>query len=64
MAAVKRDYYEVLGVSRDADSEAIRRAFHGLARDWHPDVAESPDAEKRFREAWAMARADSFQPAG
>jgi molecular chaperone DnaJ len=50
MAAVKRDYYEVLGVDRDADVDAIRRAFHALARDWHPDVAESPDAEERFRE--------------
>ena len=50
MAVVKRDYYEVLGVSRDADADSIRRAFHGLARDWHPDVAEAPDAEARFRE--------------
>jgi molecular chaperone DnaJ len=50
VAVVKRDYYEVLGVSRDADADAIRRAFHSLARDWHPDVAESPDAEARFRE--------------
>jgi len=48
--AVKRDYYEVLGVDRDADIEAIRRAFHALARDWHPDVADVPDAEERFRE--------------
>ena len=50
MAAVKRDYYEVLGVSREADGDAIRRAFHALARDWHPDVADSPDAGERFRE--------------
>jgi molecular chaperone DnaJ len=50
MAAVKRDYYEVLGVERDADEVAIKRAFHGLARDWHPDVAEAPEAEARFRE--------------
>lgn len=50
MAAVKRDYYEVLGLPRDADEEAIKRAFHALARDWHPDVADSPDAEERFRE--------------
>lgn len=47
---MKRDYYEVLGVDRDADVEAIRRAFHALARDWHPDVADVPDAEERFRE--------------
>jgi molecular chaperone DnaJ len=47
---MKRDYYEVLGVSRDADEDTIRRAFYRLARDWHPDVAEVPDAEGRFRE--------------
>jgi molecular chaperone DnaJ len=50
VAVVKRDYYEVLGVSREADPDAIKRAFHGLARDWHPDVADAPDAEARFRE--------------
>jgi molecular chaperone DnaJ len=50
VAALKRDYYEVLGVDREADGDAIKRAFHGLARDWHPDVADVPDAEARFRE--------------
>jgi molecular chaperone DnaJ len=50
MAAVKRDYYEVLGVARDADEDAIKRAFHDLARECHPDVADSPDAEQQFRE--------------
>ena len=50
VAAVKRDYYEVLGVSRDADDEAIRQAFHALAREWHPDVTNGPEAEERFRE--------------
>jgi molecular chaperone DnaJ len=40
----------VLGLSRDADGLTIKRAFHALARDWHPDVADSPDAEVRFRE--------------
>jgi molecular chaperone DnaJ len=50
MAAVKRDYYEVLGVDREAKPGEIKRAFHGLARDWHPDVAEAPEAEERFRE--------------
>jgi molecular chaperone DnaJ len=50
VAAVKRDYYEVLGVPKDADESAIRRAFHAKARQWHPDVAAAPDAEGRFRE--------------
>jgi molecular chaperone DnaJ len=50
VAVVKRDYYEVLGVPRDADDEAIRHAYYALARDAHPDVADSPDAEELFRE--------------
>jgi molecular chaperone DnaJ len=50
VAVAKRDYYEVLGVSQEAEADAIRRAFYGLARDWHPDVADAPDAEARFRE--------------
>src|SRR3954465_7363237 len=51
MAAVaKRDYYEVLGLPRNADADSIKRAFHSLARNWHPDVADAPDAEARFRE--------------
>ena len=46
-----RDYYEVLGVPRDADEREIKRAFRALARELHPDVSEHPDAEERFREA-------------
>jgi molecular chaperone DnaJ len=45
-----RDYYEVLGVARDADERAIKKAFRSLARRLHPDVSEEPDAEARFRE--------------
>jgi len=50
VAALKRDYYDVLGVSRDADEERIRGAFYAHAREWHPDVTETPEAEERFRE--------------
>jgi len=50
VTVLKRDYYEVLGVPRDADDETISRAFHALARAWHPDVADTPEAEERFRE--------------
>ena len=50
MSVAKRDYYEVLGVPQDANDETIRRAFDEQARRWHPDVADGPDAEARFRE--------------
>jgi molecular chaperone DnaJ len=47
-----RDYYEVLGVSRDADAAAVKKAFRRLARELHPDVnAHDPDAEAKFKEA-------------
>jgi DnaJ-class molecular chaperone len=50
VAAVKRDYYEVLGVPSDADDETIERAFHDRARECHPDVTDDPEADERFRE--------------
>ncbi|RYL91568.1 molecular chaperone DnaJ [Sporolactobacillus sp. THM7-4] len=46
----KRDYYEVLGVSKDASKEEIKKAFRRLARKYHPDVNKSPDAEEKFKE--------------
>lgn len=46
----ERDYYEVLGISRDADQKAIKDAYHRLAMKWHPDRNKSPDAETRFKE--------------
>jgi curved DNA-binding protein len=51
MAVAFRDYYEVLGVPRDASSEDIRRAYRKLAREYHPDVNKDPGAEDRFKEA-------------
>jgi len=50
MATTQRDYYELLGVPRNADGAAIKKAFRGLARSLHPDVSEAPDAQERFRE--------------
>src|ERR1700733_2379412 len=47
-----RDYYEVLGVSRDAADTEIKKAFRRLARELHPDVnSHDPDAETKFKEA-------------
>jgi molecular chaperone DnaJ len=47
-----RDYYEVLGVSRDAGDTEIKKAFRKLARELHPDVnSHDPDAEGKFKEA-------------
>ncbi|MGN6665040.1 MAG: molecular chaperone DnaJ [Solirubrobacterales bacterium] len=47
-----RDYYEVLGVSRDASESEIKKAFRRLARELHPDVNDhDPEAEEKFKEA-------------
>lgn len=48
--AVKRDYYEVLGVQRNASQDEIKKAFRRLARQYHPDVNKAPDAEAQFKE--------------
>ena len=45
-----RDYYEVLGVDKDADARTIKRAFLKKARTVHPDVSDDPEAEARFKE--------------
>ncbi|HEY0635137.1 MAG TPA: J domain-containing protein [Gammaproteobacteria bacterium] len=50
MAEAQRDYYEVLGVARDADLKAIKDAFRRLALKYHPDRNKSPDAEEKFKE--------------
>jgi molecular chaperone DnaJ len=48
--SAKRDYYQVLGLDRQATEEDIKKAFRRLARQYHPDVNKSPDAEARFKE--------------
>lgn len=46
----KRDYYEVLGVAKGAAKDEIKKAYRRMARKYHPDVSQEPDAEAKFKE--------------
>ena len=68
------DYYDMLGVGRDADADTLKRAYRRLARQYHPDVNKDPGAEDRFKEIGrayevlsdpqTRARYDQFGEAG
>ncbi len=45
-----KDYYDILGVSRDATQDDIKHAYRRLARKWHPDINKAPNAEQKFKE--------------
>ena len=45
-----KDYYEILGVTRAADADAVKRAYRKLARKYHPDVSKEKNAESKFKE--------------
>ena len=46
----KRDYYEVLGVAKDASDDEIKKAYRKLSKKFHPDINKEPDAEEKFKE--------------
>ena len=68
------DYYDLLGVARDADADTLKRAYRRLARQFHPDINKDPGAEDRFKEIGrayevlsdpqTRARYDQFGEAG
>lgn len=45
-----KDYYEILGVAKDASEDEIKHAYRKLSKKWHPDINKAPDAEAKFKE--------------
>lgn len=46
----EKDYYDILGVSKDASDDEIKHAYRKLSKKWHPDINKAPDAEAKFKE--------------
>ena len=47
---VAGDYYDILGIPRNADDKEIKKAYRNLARKYHPDVCKEPGAEEKFKQ--------------
>jgi DnaJ-class molecular chaperone with C-terminal Zn finger domain len=50
LMAEKRDLYDILGVSKDASQDEIKKAYRRLSKKYHPDLNDAPDAEDKFKE--------------
>ncbi len=62
----KRDYYEILGISKNSSKDEIKRAYKEMAKKYHPDVSKEPDASEKFKEiseAYAVLSDDNKKAA-